>query len=92
MLPHQIRREAIKTGSHGGVGGEEIPGPGHLERHLKRLPGRFHEIQGPFQDGEGGVAFIQVAHFRIQSQCSQEPPAADAQHDSWVMRISTPPP
>ena len=82
MLPHQVRREAIETRGHRGVRGEEIPGPGHLERHLKRLPGRFHEIQGSFQDGEGGVAFIQVAHFGIQSQRAQEPPAADAQHES----------
>ena len=81
MLPHQIRREAIETRGHGGMRGEEIPSPGHLERHLKRLPRRFHEIQGAFQCGEGGVAFIQMANFGIQSQRSQEPPAADAQHD-----------
>ena len=81
MLPHQIRREAIKAGFHRGVGREEIAGPGHLERHLKRLPRRLHEIQGAFQYGEGRVAFIQMADFRIDSQGSQEPPAADAQHD-----------
>ena len=68
MLPDQIRREAIKAGFHRGVGRKEIAGPGHLERHLKRLPGRLHEIQGSFQYGEGGVAFIQVANFGIQSQ------------------------
>ena len=38
MLPHQMRREAIETRGHGGVGGEEIPGPRHLERHVEGLP------------------------------------------------------
>ena len=82
MLPHQVRREAIETRGHGGVRGEEIPSPGHLERHVEGLPGCPHEIRGPLQDGEGGVAFIQVAHFRIDPQGAQQPPAADAQHES----------
>ena len=81
MLPEQLRREAIKAGFHRRVGRKEIASPGHLERHLKRLPRRFHEIQGSLQDSEGRVAFVQMANFGIQSQRPQEPPAADAQHD-----------
>ena len=81
MTPEQIRRKAVKAGFHRGVRREEVAGTRHLERHLKRLPRRFHEIQGSFQDGEGRVAFVQMAHFGIKPQRAQEPPAADAQHD-----------
>ena len=38
ILPHQIRREAIETRGHRGMRGEEVPGPGHLERHLEGVP------------------------------------------------------
>ena len=68
MLPDQVRGEAIKAGFHRGMGRKEIAGPRHLEGHLKRLPRRFHEIQGSFQYGEGRVPFIQMADFRIDPQ------------------------
>ncbi len=81
MLPHQVRREAVEAGLHRRVGGEEIAGPRHLERHLKRLAGGLHEIRGPLQYGERRVAFVEMAHLGIEPQGSQEPPAANTQHE-----------
>jgi hypothetical protein len=81
VLPHQVRREAVKTSLHRGMRGEQVAGPRHLVRHLKGLAGGFHEIRGPLQYGESRMAFVEMADFRIQSQGLEEPPAADAQHD-----------
>jgi hypothetical protein len=30
--------------------------------------------------GERGVAFIEVAHFRLEAECGEQAPAADAEH------------
>ena len=56
---------------------------------VKRLPARvtanatskgwpsLHEVAGAFQDGEGGMSFVQVADFRLEPERPKQPPSAD---------------
>src|ERR1017187_2402809 len=77
VLFNKARIETVKTGGYCRVSGEEIPRTSCRQRHFEGLPGLFHEIPGTFQDGECGVAFIQMADLRLDPECAEQSPSAD---------------
>ena len=79
ILLNQGRREAVKTSGHRRVRREQIARPCGGKCNIEGLPGLPHERPGAFQHGEGRMPFIQVAHFRMEAQCLEQPPAADAE-------------
>ena len=75
VLRDKSRRETVKAGSDGGVGGEQVSRPRGGQRDLERLRGLLHETTRAFQHREGGVPFIQVTDFRTESERGQQPPS-----------------
>ena len=69
--------KTVETGGHRGVRGEEIARAGNRESGIERLPGRFHEVAGAFEHGEGRVPFVQVTDLGLQAERAEQPPAAD---------------
>ena len=65
------RIETVEAGGHGGVGGEEVSGAGDGECDVEGLAVVVHEIAGALQDGERGVAFIQVTDFWFDSEFAE---------------------
>ena len=80
-LSQELRIETVESRGDGGVGGEQISRAGHghgqFERHLVIL----HVAAGSFENGERSVAFVQVAHLRLEAESPQQAPAADTQDD-----------
>ena len=79
VLFDESRSEAVKAGGDGRVGGEEVSRPRGGQRDFEWLRVLFHEIAGAFQNGEGGMPFIQVTDFRLDAQGGEQAPSADAQ-------------
>ena len=48
------------------------------------LSGLFHEGSGPFQHGEGGMPFIQVADFGLDPQRLEQAPSADPEYQLLI--------
>ena len=46
------------------------------------LSGLFHKGSSPFQHGEGGMPFIQVADFRLDAERIEQAPPADPKQQS----------
>ena len=77
ILLDQRRREPIEAGGHRGVRGKEVAGTRDGQRDLERLPGLLHEAAGSLQHRERGMAFVQVADFRLDARAprrSRQPP------------------
>ena len=62
------------------MGREQVARPGGGQRHLEGLARFLHETPGPLQDGERGVALVQMADLGPDAQAPKQPPAADAEH------------
>ena len=80
VLLDESRSEAVKARSHRSVGGEKVARARDGQCDFERLPGLLHETAGAFQHGKGRMPFIQVADFRLDAQCVEQPPSADSQH------------
>ncbi len=79
MLRRQVRGEAVVAGFHGRVGGEDGARGGFLDG----LPGiqtiGLHAMPGPLENGEGGVAFVEMKHAGSDAQGAQGAGATHAQ-------------
>ena len=76
----QLRIETIEAGRHGRMCREQVPGTGHGQRDVERLPGITHETASTLQNRESRMTFVQMTHFRVDAKQVQQPPAADAQY------------
>ena len=75
-----MRSEAIETGGHCRVGGEQVARSRNRQGHVKGLAGFFHEIPGAFQHGESRMAFVEVTHFWLEAKRAKQPPSAKPKH------------
>ena len=60
---------------------KRLPGSGGGERLLEVDAVVLHVAAGPLEDGEGGVALVEMADLGLDAQRAQHPPAADAEDD-----------
>ena len=77
VLLDEGRSETVKTGGHRRVGGKEVARSRDGQCDFEGLPGLFHEGSSPFQHGEGGMPFIQVADFGLDAERIEQAPSAD---------------
>ena len=75
----ECRIKTIKTGSNRCVRSKEVTCPCHGQGNFKGLPACFHETSGSFQNGKGGMSFIEMAHLRLNTQSHEQSPASNAQ-------------
>src|SRR5689334_17521831 len=81
MFFHQIRMEAIVTGGHRRMRGENnLPGDS-TNRLIKAEPFILHAVPDRFEYGKSTVPFIQVKDARSYSQCSESAEASDAEQE-----------
>ena len=73
--------EPIETGFDRRMGGEEVAGARDREGDVERHAVVLHEAPRPFQHGEGGVPFVELADLGLQPEGPQQAPAADAEDD-----------
>ncbi len=60
---HEVRGKAVKSGSHGRMGGEQIARAGRRQRDVERLAVILHERTRALQHGERGVTFVEMTDF-----------------------------
>ena len=73
-VSQQPRFKPIKTRRHGRVSSEQVARTRSRQRHRKGLMIVFHVTSRALQHGERRMPFIQMAHFRMDTQA----PAASA--------------
>jgi hypothetical protein len=78
------RREAVKTGGHWRVGGKEVARSRCAQCDFEGLSALFHKGSSPFQHGEGGMPFIQVAHFGLDPERIEQAPPSDPEYQLLI--------
>src|SRR5271157_6209574 len=76
--------EAVKTGGHRRMSGEEITRSCDCQRDFEGLSGLLHEVMGTFQNGERGVSFIQVTDLRFHPERAEQAPTPDPEQQFLV--------
>ena len=76
ILLHQMTRKAVETRLDRGVGREEVARSGGGHGHVEIHPVVSHEAAGPFEDGKGRMALVEMADVGLQTQLAQDLPAA----------------
>ncbi len=56
---------------------KRFPCSSGAQRDIEGLAGFLHETMGALQYGKRGMAFIEMADFRLDAQCGQQSPSAD---------------
>ncbi len=79
VLRHQRGRKTVEAGFDRRVGGKKVPGSRGGEGHLEGDSPVLHVTTRPLQDGERGMALVEMADVGFDPQLAQQPPAADAQ-------------
>src|SRR5579872_1145039 len=79
ILLNQVWREAIKAGFDRCVRCEKVSRSSDRQGNIERLFMIDHPGARPFQDGERGVTFVEVAHFRLEPQCAKQTPTSDSE-------------
>ena len=86
ILGQELGIKAVESRGDRGVGGEQISRAGYGHRKLEGHFVVFHITAGTFQNGERSMAFVQVAHLRLQAESPQQTPTTDAQYDFLLER------
>ena len=70
-----------KSGSNGRVRREDISSPCDIQGKIKWFFMILHVAARPFEHGKRGMSFIEMAYLGLQTERSQQPPAADTKND-----------
>ena len=81
VQPNQAGVEAVEARRHRRMGREQVSRAGRGERHVEWLTMVLHEPTGALEDGQCRVPLIEMAHLGIETECTQQPPPADAEQD-----------
>ena len=73
--------ETVEAGGHRRVGGEEVPRSRDGQCDIEGLRGLQHQAAGTLQHGQGCVPFVEVAHFGLDPERDEQPPATDPEED-----------
>ena len=79
VLLDERRSETIKASGHRRVGGKKISRARGGQRDFKRLRIFLHETAGTFQHRKGRMTFVQMTDIRLDAECGEQSPAANAQ-------------
>ena len=76
----ELLREPVKSGRDGGVGGKQVGGAGCHTRGVKVAVVLVGPLKRPLHQGQGTMAFVDVADRRVPAKLFEQAPAANAQH------------
>ncbi len=81
VLVHELGREHVEAGGDRGVGGEDVPGAGGLERLREAQPLLVHEHPDPLEAQEGRMPLVHVTDHRPEPHRVERAQAPDPEHD-----------
>ena len=70
----------VEPGSHGRMGGKQIGCPGRCASGLEITLVFILPTEGTLDQGQGTMAFVEMAQGRLPAQLFQETPATDSKH------------
>jgi hypothetical protein len=80
MSWHEIHWESVEACLNGRVRCKSVSGARDGQRQRKSFAWIIHIACGTLQDGKRRVAFVEMAHLRVNRKRAQQAPATDSAH------------